>query len=102
MNFQRGLDPKDAMKIGYYREDLLGRLIAYIAKRKIGDLVYRSKIIENIDTFGSYNSTDSYRNYLTKAGYLKLTERSGIYEYAKEIPLDLSLKQLLKEAYPKK
>lgn len=47
------------------------------------------------------NSIDTYRNYLTKAGFLTIVER-GLYHVEKEIPLNYSVKDCLKEAHKEK
>lgn len=46
------------------------------------------------------NTIDCYRNYLTRAGYIKWISR-GKYERVKVIPYDLSSRQCRREAYPK-
>jgi len=46
----------------------------------------------------NYSTIDTYRNYLTKAGYLKIRRR-GRYEVVEEIPVDLSIKDVKEEAY---
>jgi hypothetical protein len=71
--------------------------ITYIRTFSIGDLIYRRDLI-NFGRRGS-QTIDNYRNYLTRAGYLK-TKISGVYEYMKEIPLYMTYAQLVNEAYP--
>jgi len=72
------------------------QVMDYIRCASIGDMIFRRSLM-NFSTGGS--TVDNYRNYLTHAGYLK-TRRSGMYEYVKNIPIDISYKQLIQEAYP--
>ena len=44
------------------------------------------------------SSMDTYRNYLHKAGYLRTITR-GIYQLKHEIPVDLSVDNVKREAY---
>lgn len=46
----------------------------------------------------SMETMDTYRNLLTKAGYLTITER-GKYKVLKRVPKNLSLMQAREEAY---
>lgn len=74
----------------------LNEMLDYIRSAKIGDLIFRRNLI---DDFGYRQTVDNYRNYLTKAGYLK-TKKAGVYEYMKEIPEDMNYKRLIQESYP--
>ena len=47
------------------------------------------------------STIDNYRNYLTKAGYLKVVGR-GKYEVIKRIPENSTLFDILLKAYPKR
>ena len=73
---------------------ILNDLILLLNVYNVGDLIYRKEIIIN-----GRQTVDNYRNYLTKAGYLKW-EGPGKYRIVKKIPLDLGYNQLVSEAYP--
>jgi hypothetical protein len=67
------------------------------------DLITRVDLINymKLTTDLGVNSIDTYRNYLTKAGFLTIVGR-GLYNVEKEIPLNYSVKDCLKEAYREK
>ena len=62
-----------------------------------GDIITRKEILSN--KFGGITSIDNYRNWFTKAGYLKWIKR-GQYELIKGPDDGLSSRDLRKEAYP--
>lgn len=95
MNFQRHIEPSQAMNTGL-KLSILHEVIKYIRCAKIGDMIFRRNLVD----FDNSPSIDNYRNYLTQAGYLEIVSR-GVYRYIKEIPKDLSYAQLLEEAYGK-
>jgi hypothetical protein len=89
----------DCINCKYYKpmkETTLSEMINYIRSANIGDLIFRRNLV---DDFGYGSTVDNYRNYLTHAGYLRIKSR-GVYEYMKEIPEDMTYKQLVHEAYP--
>jgi hypothetical protein len=75
-------------------ETILHNVITYIRSANIGDIIFRRNLID----FGG-QTVDNYRNYLTKAGYLR-TKHTGAYEYIKKIPANMTYDKLIKEAYP--
>ena len=93
MNFQRHMEPSQAMGTGL-KLTILHELIKYIRCAKIGDLIFRRNLVD----FDNSPSIDNYRNYLTQAGYLEIVSR-GVYRYIKEIPKDMNYTQLIEEAY---
>ncbi len=66
-----------------------------------GEIITRKEIMETIKTgkYGTQTTIDNYRNWFTKAGYLKWTSR-GKYELIKFPEDELSSRDLRKEAYP--
>jgi hypothetical protein len=69
----------------------------------VGERITRSLLREVVYSNG-YNTEitmDTYRNYLTQAGYLSIWKR-GIYNVNFEIPTDLSLSDVRNEAYGEK
>lgn len=43
---------------------------------------------------------DNYRNYLTQAGYLAKGEKRGTYIKLKQLPKNITVSTVLREAYP--
>lgn len=64
---------------------------------KTGDIITRQEILSEIK--GSQITTDNYRNWFTKAGYLKIIH-PGRYKLLKKPPPRISSRDLRKEAYP--
>ena len=64
----------------------------------INSIINRPMLIDGLDWHGE--TVDTYRNYLTQAGYLEIVSR-GRYEVLKEIPIDLTLNDVKNEAYNK-
>ncbi|MFA5152867.1 MAG: DUF6794 domain-containing protein [Clostridia bacterium] len=87
------------------KETTLKEVIDYIRYAKIGDLIFRRSLMNfskdggSCFSNGTRSTVDNYRNYLTHAGYLKIHSR-GVYKYMKEIPENLTYRQLIHEAYP--
>jgi len=69
----------------------------YIGNAKIGDVLTRHDILAQ--EFGTMTTVDNYRNWFTKAGYLKWV-RAGFYEVVKTPFVELTSRNLRKEAYP--
>ena len=72
---------------------------AFFSLFEIGEEVTRKELLEVVPRrFGTY-TLDSYRLHFTHAGYLKHIGR-GKYEKAKNIPEELTSRELRKQAYP--
>jgi hypothetical protein len=69
----------------------------YVASFKKGDMLTRHEIMAK--KFGGMVTIDNYRNWFTKAGYLRWV-RAGLYELVKTPSTDLTSRTLRKEAYP--
>lgn len=64
-----------------------------------GKLALRKEFVAKFGKqFDRYNSIDSYRCMLCNAGYVQ-TVQLGVYKPVKEIPANLTLSELRKQAY---
>jgi hypothetical protein len=69
----------------------------FLRNFKKGDIVTRHSIMSL--KFGVMTTVDNYRNWFTKAGYLKWI-KPGFYEVIKTPSIELTSRNLRKEAYP--
>lgn len=70
---------------------------------KFREVVRRQELINYLSNHESIryvnnNTIDTYRNYLTQAGYL-IKIRPGHYRVEREIPIDISVSDIRYEAY---
>jgi hypothetical protein len=69
----------------------------YLGHAVIGDVIRRHEILAQ--EFGTMTTVDNYRNWFTKAGYLKWV-KAGFYEVVKTPYVGLTSRTLRKLAYP--
>lgn len=64
------------------------------------EFITRNQLLRNMygNGYKTESTMDTYRNYLTQAGYLSIWKR-GIYRVNHEIPCDLSVADCVNEAY---
>ena len=67
---------------------------------KEDQLLLRKDLLEHLKDFNSEQSIDKLRCYLTNAGFLQKSVKSGIYYAVKPIPLELTQTKLIEIAYP--
>lgn len=82
------------------RGNLWERMRDYINRCGIGYILTRPELMHELKRTESESTIDTYRNYLTQAGYLR-KYGFGLYKIAKEIPM-MSLTNLKAEAYEPK
>jgi len=77
-------------------------LINYLNTFKEGDIIRRFDIFFQLKPTGliggAFSTIDTYRNYLTKAGYLERVGQ-GKYKLIKKIPNEISVNRVVFEAY---
>jgi len=73
------------------------KLCTYINRRRNGTVITRKSIMKNIWP-GSDQTIDTYRNYLTKAGFLRIIS-PGKYEKLKTIPRGISRRDVQRLGY---
>jgi hypothetical protein len=78
-------------------------LCKYINRRRNGAVITRTKLMEHLYVtmgrrHGSHQSIDTYRNYLTKAGFLRIIG-PGKYEKVKTIPYKISRRDVQRLGY---
>lgn len=72
-------------------------LVDYINKKEIGEILTRKELLQ---IKIKYHSIDTYRNHLSKAGFLE-TISPGKYRKLRNIPENMSVNTLTKIAYDK-
>ena len=84
------------------RKNKWAKLCKYINRRRNGAVITRQDIMSHIQGLfhfpGSYKSIDTYRNYLTKAGFLVII-RPGRYLKVKTIPHKMSRRDVQRLGY---
>jgi hypothetical protein len=82
------------------RSNKWASLCKYINRRRNGAVIARQALLEHItpEYFQSDNTVDTYRNYLTKAGFLTII-RPGRYEKIKTIPYRISRRDVQRLGY---
>lgn len=69
----------------------------YFQTFEVGAVITHQQLMKK--KLGWHITVDNYRNHFTKAGYLKWLY-AGHYQVVKNIPDDLSARDLRKQAYP--
>lgn len=69
-------------------ETTFRKLVDYINKQQIGDIIFRKKFLKEIEINGSKNCFDTYRRTLTRNGYLRQCW-PGQYRVIKKVPIFL-------------
>jgi len=86
-------------------------MCCFINTKNKDEIITRQELIKYLDKIGILGkwsdgkifirSLDTYRRYLTKAGYLKDGGKLGFYKLDYNIPTTLSMNQIRRQAYNK-
>lgn len=75
----------------------------FFSQVEIGSFVTRKMYMDHMEGSVFYTLSDLYRCYLQRAGYIydgQEFRNRGVYFMAKAIPKNLTLTQVMREAYP--